>query len=107
MGRAVTNVVLRDKPWKHNRAEYATYQQWENDPVVGWRAPYHAAEQKVRDANSDGRRWLTVKLPFPFMDDQAVAYWAVLELASTFGFERRPGGPSGLAYDMVFLERTS
>jgi hypothetical protein len=47
------------------------------------------------------------KLPFAVDDDMESWYEWVLSVASFYGFERRPGGPSGNSTDLVFFERTA
>jgi hypothetical protein len=71
-----------------------------------WRNEYRRAEHKVRDAALGGRTWVKVKLPFAVDDEMESWYEWVLSVASFYGFERRPGGPSGNSTDLVFFERT-
>jgi len=73
---------------------------------VGWRVPYVTARRQIEQAYDNGDTWCFVKIPFPFMDDQRTEYTKTLSFASSLGFERRPAGPSGLAFDAVLLERT-
>jgi hypothetical protein len=71
-----------------------------------WRGPYERAATRIAEHAAAGATWCKVKVPFAFDDDQEAWYEWVLSVASYYGYERRPGGSSGLAFDLVFFERT-
>ena len=96
-------VHLADKRRKVTHRLAATYEAHNR----GWISVYATALRTIRVESNAGARWVIVTLPFPFFPDMKAAYARVLARAACRGYERRPGGPSGLAYDLVMLERTA
>lgn len=102
----MTALVLADAPWKVSHGLHPTYVEHNNGPL-GPGAVYRAAEAEMYAFAVSGQLWAPpAKLPFPFVDEDRLAYAHALSVATRLGFERRPGGPSGLAFDLVMLERT-
>lgn len=71
-----------------------------------WINEYQRAIRKLMWKAQIGSNWCKVKLPFS--TDQEMEWWyeLVLDYATALLWERRPGGQSGPAYDLVFFERT-
>lgn len=87
-----------------NNEELARLQDASADLALG---PVYEAWRKVAWYGQTGRKACWIRLPFPFTDELTDWCERINELWEYWGFDLRPGGPSGPAYDIIRLVRRS